>query len=348
MVAIPLPFVVSFLLLLLAAIVFVHKESNERPAVAFLTLSAVTTAIVGLRWTTDIALFRFLMPVCASTIPVAAWYSFTRAHSAKQFYAWHWLAPLLMVVAMLMYPFWRPPIDPFLTLLYVAYGAALIRSSLGEQAFPTQVRLGDAYRTQIAERLAGGMLLLSAVIDGAFALDFGLYEGQHAMVILTLGYALILPILALLVIFVSQTIPVYSDDSKTQAAENRDELNKSSQPMPTSQNEAKQIVEQIDALMKDKRVYLDPDLTLDRLARKSLIPSRQISTAINQIYNRNISQVINEYRISHAQLLLATTDDSITQIYLNSGFHTKSNFNREFLRVTEQTPSAYRRAVKTV
>ena len=46
------------------------------------------------------------------------------------------------------------------------------------------------------------------------------------------------------------------------------------------------------------------DGTLDRLARRLAIPSRQISAAINRTYGRNISQVVNEYRIRDAMRLL--------------------------------------------
>jgi AraC-like DNA-binding protein len=38
------------------------------------------------------------------------------------------------------------------------------------------------------------------------------------------------------------------------------------------------------------------------------------------------------------------TPDAVTVIMLESGFGTKSNFNREFLLVTGMTPGAYRRA----
>jgi AraC-like DNA-binding protein len=41
---------------------------------------------------------------------------------------------------------------------------------------------------------------------------------------------------------------------------------------------------------------------------------------------------------------LATARDPVTAIMLESGFGTKSNFNRELLRVTGITPSSYRRA----
>jgi AraC-like DNA-binding protein len=34
--------------------------------------------------------------------------------------------------------------------------------------------------------------------------------------------------------------------------------------------------------------------------------------------------------------------DSVTVAMLGSGFNTKSNFNREFLRITGRTPSTWR------
>ncbi|MEZ8387612.1 helix-turn-helix domain-containing protein, partial [Vibrio splendidus] len=40
--------------------------------------------------------------------------------------------------------------------------------------------------------------------------------------------------------------------------------------------------------------------------------------------------------------LLMQSDEAITDIFLSSGFQTKSNFNREFSRITGQTPSEYR------
>jgi AraC-like DNA-binding protein len=42
--------------------------------------------------------------------------------------------------------------------------------------------------------------------------------------------------------------------------------------------------------------------------------------------------------------LLAFTDEPVTQVMFEAGFQTKSNFNREFLRVTGMSPSDYRRS----
>ena len=102
------------------------------------------------------------------------------------------------------------------------------------------------------------------------------------------------------------------------------------------------ILSAIDAVMTGQHLYRDPDLTLDRLARRVVIPARQISGAINRRFGRNVSQVVNEYRIAEAQILLHNTEKPVTEIMFDCGFQTKSNFNREFGRITGTSPRAYR------
>ncbi len=70
--------------------------------------------------------------------------------------------------------------------------------------------------------------------------------------------------------------------------------------------------------------------------------TKQISSAVNLVRQQSIPRVINEYRIAHARQALLNTDESITQILMNAGFQTKSNFNREFQRITGLTPSQFR------
>jgi AraC-like DNA-binding protein len=98
----------------------------------------------------------------------------------------------------------------------------------------------------------------------------------------------------------------------------------------------------VDDLMQEKKLYRDANLNLDRLARKAGIPARQISAAINRAMAKNVSQYVNEYRIAESCRLLADTDQSVTEIMLDVGFQTKSNFNREFRRITDMTPLAWR------
>ena len=63
MIAIPLPFVVALLLAILAVLLFVRREDTTQSAFIFVALCALTTTVVGLRWTFDYALLRLLQPI---------------------------------------------------------------------------------------------------------------------------------------------------------------------------------------------------------------------------------------------------------------------------------------------
>jgi AraC-like DNA-binding protein len=102
----------------------------------------------------------------------------------------------------------------------------------------------------------------------------------------------------------------------------------------------------IDALMRTRGLFRDPDLSLDRLARKAGLPARRISAAINRATGRNVSQWVNDHRIGEACRLLAETDRPVTAVLFDAGFQTKSNFNREFRRVTGTTPLLWRAAAR--
>ena len=101
----------------------------------------------------------------------------------------------------------------------------------------------------------------------------------------------------------------------------------------------------VEALMAQQALYLDPDLTLSQVSRKLGVPVKQVSGAINRVTGENVSRYINGARIAAAQAALLA-GENVTSAMLSSGFNTKSNFNREFLRVTGQSPSAWVAAQK--
>ncbi|SDM48379.1 AraC-type DNA-binding protein [Catalinimonas alkaloidigena] len=59
--------------------------------------------------------------------------------------------------------------------------------------------------------------------------------------------------------------------------------------------------------------------------------------------NKTFSAFVSEIRIGYACKLLAQEHLSITQIAYECGFPTLSNFNRQFKRVTQETPFHYRK-----
>lgn len=97
------------------------------------------------------------------------------------------------------------------------------------------------------------------------------------------------------------------------------------------------LVGTMEALMAEKRLWLDPDLTLARIARRMGVPSKALSVAINRVKGENVSRVVNGWRIAEACRLMRN-GASVTEAMLGAGFNTKSNFNREFLRVKGMAP----------
>lgn len=99
-----------------------------------------------------------------------------------------------------------------------------------------------------------------------------------------------------------------------------------------------QIMGQLETMMVQSRPYLNPDLTMSQLSRRLRIPVKQLSGAINRVTGENASRYINAARIAAAQRTLLE-GETVTNAMLGAGFNTKSNFNREFLRATGDSPS---------
>lgn len=60
---------------------------------------------------------------------------------------------------------------------------------------------------------------------------------------------------------------------------------------------------------------------------------------------RNVSDLLNDLRVDHAARLLRETTQSVSDIALESGFATFSNFNRRFRERRKCSPREYRRAL---
>jgi AraC-like DNA-binding protein len=72
------------------------------------------------------------------------------------------------------------------------------------------------------------------------------------------------------------------------------------------------------------------------------VSAKALSGAINRVKGENVSRVVNGWRIAEACRLMQG-GASVTEAMLGAGFNTKSNFNREFLRVMGQPPSDWLR-----
>lgn len=87
--------------------------------------------------------------------------------------------------------------------------------------------------------------------------------------------------------------------------------------------------------------YTEP-LTLDQIARVAAMTPAGFSRYFKRLTRRNVSDFLNDLRISHAAQRLCDTTDSIAAIAAESGFATLSNFNRRFRERLGCAPRAYR------
>lgn len=106
-----------------------------------------------------------------------------------------------------------------------------------------------------------------------------------------------------------------------------------------------EFAEKIDSLMRTQKPYLMPDITLDILAEKLSIPAKDLSMIINRHFDNNFYEFTNNYRIEEAKKLLADPKQkskTITDVYLEVGFNSKSVFNTFFKKIVGTTPTEYR------
>lgn len=153
---------------------------------------------------------------------------------------------------------------------------------------------------------------------------------------------MLLPSLALAVMWMSLHTRIDTNTDTTSPTVAAD-ITESEARNGVTAEKAEQLMAQVEAVLCGQNLHLDPNLTLAKLARKSGVPSRLISNAVNQVHHLNISQWVNHFRIEHAKQLLATTELPVTEVYLEAGFQTKSNFHREFSRQVGCTPSEFRK-----
>ncbi|GAA0722429.1 hypothetical protein GCM10009430_24820 [Aquimarina litoralis] len=101
-------------------------------------------------------------------------------------------------------------------------------------------------------------------------------------------------------------------------------------------------------LMKEEKLYLDPEITLTKLSDRIGITSKQLSQIINQHQNENYSQFIARYRVEEAKKLLsmpAYKNFKIAAIAYESGFNSISSFNASFKKITNTTALKYRESL---
>lgn len=338
MLMIPLPFLATALLMMLAMIAWRAGAVGRGTFgfVAVIGLYALQSTLMGLRWGYDLTLFAAPIVATAALIPPVVWLAYGQVFRRwRRQDALH-LLPTAVIWAIL--PVARDLVDPALILLYLGYGGALLWRVRHGRDHLALARIDAVAGTFRALVLAAAILIGAGLTDIFIVVDFIRTGGQNV------GLLVLLAQIAS-VLCAGAAAVVASDGISRPETAPRPTPDQTPAPDAAPRPAAlpdDDTTAQIEALFTTGLAHRDLELNLRRIARRLNLPDRTVSQAINRAHGISVSQYVNNFRVAEAQHLLTTTDQPVIQIGLAAGFLTKSNFNREFRRVSRVSPSQYR------
>lgn len=119
-----------------------------------------------------------------------------------------------------------------------------------------------------------------------------------------------------------------------------------------SQSEMFKILLKLEKAMEKEQYFMESELTLDKLAKLTTINKYHISETLNHFVNKPFYTFINEYRIEYVKEKLKSMSENNSSINIldlayESGFNSKSSFNRYFKEITTHTPREYINLIST-
>ncbi len=365
MTSLPITFVVAFLLLLLVAAY--RPQFKETPTgdvfALVLYVNAISLVLIGLRWSKDMV---GLLPIVATLAVISsallylAFCSLGRRGPVIVVERdWSHLLPIACVALSAMW--FRQWVDFSLIATKCLYITLFIRLACNTSNSLQLVRLSWLSNTQRALWGAIALLFAGIILDVTIYIDFARFDGQHAESLVGIVSFGTLLLLGWIVVQAARgrtldtAIEAHLEhtprknpatDVKSVSPESTlgPALKSATDTTPDAaiEPDTAELVSQLTTLLIDDGLYADTELNLQRLARKAGVPSRIISRAINAQTGQNVSQWVNRARIDAACHLLQTTQLTVSNVMLESGFVTKSNFNREFRRIKGCSPSEWR------
>lgn len=350
MIFVPLPFVVS-LLLVIVCVQMVRRAEGPRgdlgPFVLLIAAYALQSLLIGLRWGYDIREVLPFQAVLACIIAAQAYLAFTTlvvGHEKKRPWQLLHFAPAALVAG--LYLFWPPPLGLVIILTFLGHGFALLWSARRGPDALIAARLDGVVMSWRALLITACTLILSALTDMLISFDLAHFGGGHAPALISA-----VNLITLVALGLAATIAGPSQDGEEEPAPaitpeaevfTGPDL---SSAAPTAEDIA--VARSVEELMETRALYRETELNLSRIARRLALPARRVSIAINRVHQMSVSQFVNNYRITEACRLLTETDEPVTRLMFECGFVSKSNFNREFLRVTGLSPTRWRQTHRT-
>lgn len=122
-------------------------------------------------------------------------------------------------------------------------------------------------------------------------------------------------------------------------------------PTPTLLPELSQWKQKVEKVMQVEQLYLNPNITLSELAKKLKTNPSILSKVINSGFNQNFNDFINAQRVQDVQEKMQQKGYehyTLMSIAFDSGFNSKSTFNRAFKKFAGMSPREFQESRRAV
>ncbi len=112
------------------------------------------------------------------------------------------------------------------------------------------------------------------------------------------------------------------------------------------ESKTRMVIDKLEAMMGNEKLYLDSELSLNSLAQKIDVSSHQLSQIINKEFRKSYNEYVNFFRLNEATARLKSPKYSnlkIAAIAFECGFNSQPTFNTLFKKQYQVTPSQYRK-----
>ncbi len=131
--------------------------------------------------------------------------------------------------------------------------------------------------------------------------------------------------------------------------ESKDEITEKYKESSIDEERLSRLAIQLQKLMNEKQLYREPELSLDKLAKELKVPNYLLTQTLRFGLNTNYFEYVNSCRVEDIKDKMtdpAYKDYNILDLAYSAGFKSKSSFNTAFKKVTNTTPSRYRKTLE--
>jgi AraC-like DNA-binding protein len=182
------------------------------------------------------------------------------------------------------------------------------------------------------------VFVLGAIFDFTGAFFYRLSYIQYFYFEFVL--ALVIYYLAIAGYLRSQTIKLNFTEAKSEQIEAAEKEKKSL----LTESELATLKTKLHNLMQTEKPFLDSQLTSANLARQLGVNTTVLSYIINNGFDKNFNDFVNEFRIDEVKIKLqnaSAKNENLLTIAFDSGFNSKATFNRAFKKFTGISPKEF-------